>query len=279
MIRIPNLFRRRKLYDDLSEEIRLHIAERAEQLISEGMSPTEAERRARLAFGSQAVFEERSREVWQWPTLESMVADVRLALRQLRRSPSFTVAAVFTLALAIGANAVGFGVLNALILRPLNVPHAQRLYTLERGGYKDQSTSYPDYLDLRDRNRSFNGLTGYIMAPVGLDTGRNPSQAWGYEVTGNYFDALEIQPFLGRFFHDADEHGPNSAPYLVISYAYWHSHFQEDRGVVGRVVQVNRHPFTILGVAPPEFNGTLLFFFPDFWAPMVQQEQIQGLKV
>ena len=276
---IPNIFRRRKLYDDLSEEIRLHIAERAEQLISEGMRPTEAERRARLAFGNQAVFEERSREVWQWPTLESMGADVRLALRQLRRSPSFTVAAVLTLALAIGANAVVFGVLNALILRPLNVPHAQSLYTLERGGYKDQSTSYPDYMDLRDRNRSFNGLTAYIMAPVGLDTGRNPSQAWGYEVTGNYFDALEIQPFLGRFFHDADEHGPNSAPYLVLSHAYWHTHFQEDRGVVGRVVQVNKHPFTILGVAPPEFNGTLLFFFPDFWAPMVQQEQIQGLNV
>ena len=88
-----------------------------------------------------------------------------------------------------------------------------------------------------------------------------------------------IQPYLGRFFHDADEHGPNSAPYLVISYDYWHSQFQDDRSVVGRVVQVNKHPFTILGVAPPEFNGTLLFFYPDFWVPMVQQEQIQGLKV
>jgi predicted permease len=276
---IPNIFRRRKLYDDLSEEIRLHIEERAEQLTSAGMSPAEAQREARLAFGNKTVLEERSREVWQWATLESIWADVRFAMRQLRRSPSFTVAAVCTLALAIGANAVVFGVLDAMILRPLNVPHAQSLYTIERGGYKEQTTSYPDYLDLRDRNRSFDGLTAYIMAPVGLDTGRNPSQAWGYEVTGNYFDALEMQPFLGRFFHDADEHGPNSAPYLVLSYAYWHSHFQEDRGVVGHVVQVNKHPFTILGVAPPEFNGTLLFFFPDFWAPMVQQEQIQGINV
>src|SRR6266571_2446050 len=129
---IPNIFRRRKLYDDLSEEIRLHIEERAEQLMSAGMSPAEAQRQARLAFGNKTVLEERSREVWQWPTLESIWADGRFALRQLRRSPSFTVAAVCTLALAIGANAVVFGVLNALILRPLNVPHAQSLFMIER---------------------------------------------------------------------------------------------------------------------------------------------------
>jgi hypothetical protein len=211
--------------------------------------------------------------------MNTLFQDLRFSLRQLRKSPGFLIAAVLTLALAIGANAVVFGVLNALILRPLNVPHLQSLYTLERGSEKEETTAYPDYLDLRDRNRSFDGLTAYILVQVGMDTGNNPSQAWGYEVTGNYFDALRIQPYLGRFFHDADEHGPNSAPYLVISYAYWHSQFQDDRSIVGRVVQVNKHPFTILGVAPPEFNGTLLFFFPDFWAPMVQQEQIQGLKV
>ncbi|MGB6691902.1 MAG: ABC transporter permease [Terracidiphilus sp.] len=276
---IPNIFRRGRLYDDLSEEMRLHIEERAEQLMREGVSAQDAEREARRAFGNRTMIEERSREVWQWATLESTWADVRFATRQLRKSPGFAFAAVVTLALAIGANAVVFAVLNALILRPLNVPHAESLYTIERGGYKEQSTSYPDYLDLRDRNRSFEDLTGYILAPVGLDTGKNPSQAWGYEVTGNYFDVLGIQPYLGRFFHLADEHGPNSAPYLVISYAYWHSHFQDDRGVVGRVVLVNKHPYTILGVAPPGFRGTLLFFSPALWVPMVQQEQVQGFRV
>jgi predicted permease len=90
---------------------------------------------------------------------------------------------------------------------------------------------------------------------------------------------LGIQPFLGRFFHGADEHGPDSVPYIVLSYAYWHSHFQDDRGVVGRQVLVNKHPFTILGVAPPGFEGTLLFAFPDLWVPMIDQEQVQGLKV
>jgi predicted permease len=269
---IPNFLRRRKLYDDLAEEMQLHLEERAEHLMAEGMSPQEAQQAARRAFGNRALLEERSRLEWQWPTLESIWADVRIAVRNLRRSPGFTIAAVVTLALAIGANAVVFGVLNALILRPLNVPDAQSLYTIERGGYKEQATSYPDYLDLRDRNRSFEGLTAYILTQVVLDTGRNPSEVWGYEVAGNYFDAMRIQPYLGRFFHVADEHGPNSAPYLVLTYAYWHSHFQDDRGIVGRVVQVNRHPYTILGVTPPEFRGTLLFFYPDFFVPMGNQE-------
>jgi predicted permease len=276
---MPSIFRRREVYDDLSEEIRLHIEERTEQLIREGVSAEEANRQARIAFGNRALVEERSHEVWQWPRLESIWADVRFALRQSARSPGFALAAVLTLALAIGANAVVFGVLNALILRPLNVPHPQSLYAIERGGDKEQAASYPDYLDLRDRNRTFDDLTAYIMVPAGLDIGNNPSESWGYEVTGNYFDALGIQPYLGRFFHTADEHGPNSAPYLVLSYDYWHSHFQDDRTVIGRVVGVNKHPFTILGVAPPEFEGTLLFFFPDFWAPMVEQEQIQGFRV
>ncbi len=269
---IPNIFRRRELYDDLSEEMQLHLEERAEQLMAEGLSRQEAELAARRAFGNKTLLEERSHLVWQWPTLESIWTDVRIAVRNLRRSPGFTIAAILTLALAIGANAVVFGVLNALILRPLNVPDAQSLYTIERGGFKEQATSYPDYLDLRDRNRSFDGLTAYILTQVALDTGKNPSEVWGYEVTGNYFDAMKIQPYLGRFFHVADEHGPNSAPYLVLTYSYWHSHFQDDRGIVGRVVQVNKHPYTILGVAPPEFNGTLLFFYPDFFLPMVNQE-------
>jgi predicted permease len=273
------IFRRDQAADEVEAELRAHVELRADDLERAGLSRAEAERRARIEFGGRERYKEECHEALGGSGLYTFLQDLRYSLRLLRKSPGFTVTAILTLALAIGANAVVFAVLNALILRPLDVPHAESLYTIERGGYKEQATSYPDYLDLRDRNHSFEALTAYILAPVGLDTGNNPSQAWTYEVTGNYFDALGIQPYLGRFFHGADEHGPNSAPYLVLSYAYWHSHFQDDRGVVGRVVQVNRHPFTILGVAPPEFRGTLLFFSTDLWVPMVDQEQVQGRKI
>ena len=207
-----------------------------------------------------------------------LTQDLRYALRQLRKSPGFTVAAVLTLAMAIGANAVVFSVLNGLILRPLNAPQAESLYAIEHGSGSDKDTnqSYPDYLDLRDRNRSFDDLAAYSIAQVALDTGGNPSLTWGVEASGNYFDELRIHPYLGRFFHASDEHGANSAPYIVLSYAYWHSHFHDDPGMVERTIQVNKHPFTILGVAPPEFRGTLVFFSPNFFVPLVNQEQVEG---
>lgn len=205
-----------------------------------------------------------------------LLQDLRFAVRMLRKSPSFTVAAVLTLAVAIGANAVVFGALNALILRPLNVPRAQSLYVIGRANDAFGYESYPNYLDLRDRNRSFDGVAASNFTGGGLDTGHNPSRVWGYEVSGNYFDVLGIQPYLGRFFHAADEHGPNSAPYLVLTYAYWQTHFQGDRGLVGRTVQLNKHPFTIIGIAPPEFRGTFVAFSPDFFAPIVNQEQMDG---
>lgn len=207
-----------------------------------------------------------------------MNADIRLALRQLRKAPGFALTAVLTLALAIGANAVVFSVLNALVLRPLNVPHSENLYMLERayGSETTPSESYPDYRDLRDRNRSFDSLVLYnIMGGVGLDTGHgNPSVVWPYMVSGNYFDALGVQPYLGRFIHASEEHGANSVPEIVLSYALWHSNFNGDPAVVGRTVQINKHPFTITGVAPPAFRGTELFFAPDLWAPIVDMPEI-----
>ncbi len=209
-----------------------------------------------------------------------MNADLRLAMRQLRKAPGFAVTAVLTLALAIGANAVVFSVLNALVLRPLNVPHSENLFMLQRAYSQGDSPSqsYLDYRDLRDRNHSFESLMSYsIMGGVGLDTGsKNPSVVWPYLVTGNYFDSLGVQPYLGRFIHAADEHGKNSVPYIVLSYAYWHNHFNSDPAAVGRAVQINKHPYTIVGVAPPAFRGTELFFAPDLWAPLVDMPQMTG---
>jgi len=205
-----------------------------------------------------------------------LTEDLRYALRQLRKSPRFTAVALLTLALAIAANAVVFNVLNGLILRPLNVPNAQSLYVIGRASDREPNESYANYLDLRDRNRSFEDLAAVNIDQAGLDTGNNPSRVWLFEVSGNYFDALGIQPYLGRLLHASDEHGPNSAPYTVLTYAYWHRHFQDDRGVVGRVVQVNKHPFTVIGVAPPGFAGTALLFTPDLFLPIVNEEQVKG---
>src|SRR5215470_7974181 len=202
--------------------------------------------------------------------------DFRHALRQLRTSPSFTVAAVLTLAMAVGANAVVFSVLNGVILRPLHVPQPESLYLLESASDKNTVTSYPDYLDFRDRNRTFDGLAAFEMGQVAINTGEASSVEWNVEASCNYFDALRIQPYLGRFFHDSDDHGLNSASYIVLSYDYWHSHFHDDRAVVGRTVQLNEHPFTIIGVAPPRFRGTIVFFSPNFWVPIVNHEQIDG---
>ena len=207
------------------------------------------------------------------------MTDFRVALRQLRKSPGFAITAVLTLALGIGANAIVFSVLNAIVLHPLNVPRSESLYTVQRV-FQDHepsaSQSYPDYLDLRDHNHTFESLTTYeIPGAVGLDTGGgNPSVVWPYLVGGNYFETIGIQPYLGRFFEASDEHGDNSAPYIVLSYDFWKSHFQGDPSAVGRTVQVNHHPYTILGVTPPDIRGTELFFSPALFAPIVDMPQI-----
>jgi len=204
-----------------------------------------------------------------------MASTLKTAIRKLVKSPGFSLTAIITLALGIGANAVVFSVLNALVLRPVNVPHGENLYTVQRFTYPSQS--YPDYLDLRDRNRTFESMIAFqIMGPVGIDKGGAPTTAWPYLVSGNYFDALGVQPYLGRFIHPSDEKGKNSAPYVVLSYDYWRTEFHGDKNVVGRPVAINKHPMTIIGVAQPEFRGTELFFVPALWIPIVDQPMVMG---
>ncbi|HEU5352634.1 MAG TPA: ABC transporter permease [Terracidiphilus sp.] len=210
-----------------------------------------------------------------------MFQDIRYALRQLRKSPGFALTAVITLALAIGANAIVFSVLNALILHPLNVPDAKSLYMVQRfvpGMGQVPSQSYMDYQELLNRNHTFDSLAAYnIQGAMGVATGgATPTEAWPYLVSGNYFRTVGAKPYLGRFFGAADERGDNSVPYLVLSYGFWKSHFEADRNVVGRTVEVNGHAFTVLGVTQPEFRGTELFFAPSVYMPIVDLPEIMG---
>jgi len=172
-------FHRSQVANEMEEELRSHIQHRADDLERSGLARAEAERRARIEFGGHERFKEECREALGSNFIETLVQDLRFAFRKLRKSPGFTAVAVATLALAIGANAVVLGVLNALVLRPLNVPQAQSLYAIEGGSDKRvlPPQSYPDYLDLRDRNRSFEGLAAYNITQAGLDTGENPSPA------------------------------------------------------------------------------------------------------
>ncbi len=278
LTRMFNSATRRAHDERLREEMEEHIALQTAENLRAGLSPVEARRQAVLKFGAVEAIKEDYRAERGLLFIENLLRDVGFALRVLRKSPGFTVVAIVTLALAIGANAVVFSVLNALILHPLHVPQSESLYGIQHGNEASSYQSYPDYLDLRDRNRSFDDLAAYDAAQVGLDTGENTTRVWIVLASGNYFDALRLQPFLGRFFHASDEHGPNSAPYIVLTHAYWHTHFEDDRGVVGRIVRVNKHPYTVIGVAPPRFNGTLVFFNPGFFVPLVNQDQVEGVN-
>jgi hypothetical protein len=275
-LRLRSLFRRQQVEQDLDDELQYHLKRKVEEYIAQGLTPEQSRHAALRAMDGLTQRKEECRDMRRVNGIENTLRDIRYSLRILAKSPGFTAVAVLTLVLAIGANAVVFGVLNGLILRPLNVPQAESLYGIEHGNEHSMYESYPDYLDLRDRNRSFDGLAAFTVDQVGLDTGANPSRSWINVVSGNYFDVLGIQPYLGRVFHPSDEHGPNSAPYIVLSYAYWQAHFLGNRGVVGRIVRLSKHPFTIVGVAPPEFHGTLLISSPDFYVPMVNQEQVEG---
>lgn len=276
--RISNLFRRSELEQEIDSELASHIEMRTVDNIAKGMSPEEARRDALIRFGNPVVTRERVTAADAEMTLDSIWRDLHYSARQLRRSPAFTLTAAVTLALGIGANVIVFSILNALILRPLDVPQPQGLYNVVQGpiGYDNQS--YPDYLDYQRRNTTFSAMAIYRFLDAGLSIGSSAYKCWLYEVSGNYFDMLGVQPILGRFFHSSDEHGPNSAPYIVLSEPFWRSRFNGDPGIVGTKVELNSHPFTVLGVAPASFHGTDLPLWPDFWVPIVNQPQLEGFN-
>jgi predicted permease len=274
--RFTNLFRRSQVDRDIADELQSHIDLRIESNLASGMSPAEAQREALLRFGNRTITKERVAASDTTLGLAGLARDIRYASRQIRRSPGFAITAILTLALGIGANVIVFGVLNAMILHPLNVPEHERLLQIANDRPGDDNQSYPDFIDYRSRNSTFADMATYRMGAVGFSSAGTAQTTWEFEVSTNYFDTLGIQPQIGRFFHENDDHGPNSAPYIVLSDALWHNRFNADPRVIGTTVDLNKHPFTILGVAPKGFHGTELFFWPEFWMPMINEQQVEG---
>jgi predicted permease len=236
-------------------------------------------RKSHIGIQTEKAMRKDSHAETSRPFLEILLLDIRYALRLLTKSPAFTAVAVLTLMLGIGANVVVFGVLNAVLLRPLAVSDPQSLYQLRHQqwmSFRLLTHSYPAFEDLRQRNTTFSGMAAvdaYARAALSY-RGKAVRDIAGDEVTANYFDLLGVQPQLGRFFHPADEHGPDSAPYLVLSDALWRTAFHADPAIVGATVELDQHPFNIVGVAKAHFHGTERFVWPDYWVPMVNEGQV-----
>ena len=210
--------------------------------------------------------------------METLWQDLRFGVRILLKHPGFTLIAVITLALGIGANTAIFSFVNSLFLRPLSVPNPDRvarLYAEDSQGRKFDVFSYPNYADLRDRSQTLQALAAHstVAASVGLGAGAENSE--GEVVTGNYFQALGVNAALGRVLLPEDDQTPGAHPVVVISHAIWQRRLGADRSAVGKKLYINGHPFTVVGVMPEGFNGTYQAFAADFWAPMMMQAQVR----
>jgi predicted permease len=208
--------------------------------------------------------------------MDGLLKDTQHALRHLRKSAAFTFAAALILTIAIGANIAVFGLLSALVLRPLPVPGSAQIYSIQEKEKGRIGISYPNYIDFRDQLSSFSGVSMFRIARIGLDTGKNAEPVWGYEASGNYFDVLGVKPVIGRFFHASDERGVNGSPFVVLSYRCWQTWFRGDATIPGRVLRLNKQPYTVLGVAPKSFLGTERFISPEIWVPIQNEPQIEG---
>lgn len=275
---LPQFLSRRRRYNELSESIREHLDEKIADLMDRGMTQEQAEQTARHEFGNVTRIEEHSREVWQWPTLESLWADVRYALRRLGKSPGFTCVALLTLALGIGANTGIFTLLNAVVLKSLPVPHPEQLFLVKQNSSPVDQTlfSYPLFQRLRQQSPDSASIAAMSLADsYYVATGNEPQEhALGQLVSGNYFDVFKTYPVLGRLLTSADDSQLSGSPVAVISYPYWQLHFGGDPNVIGRKFDVNRVPFTIVGVSARGFFGAHPGTEPDFWIPLTLQSDV-----
>ena len=271
--RILFLLRKRRFDRELDEEFQFHLEMKARE-----------SSQARREFGNPTLLKEISREAWGWSWIERLVQDLRYAARMLRKAPAFTAAAVLALAIGIGVNTTVFTFLNAL-LRPLPVREPDRLVSVRRKANGEagwRAISLPDYRDLRD-SKLFEDLA--VFRQVSLTMGglsrksfAETEPAIGQYVSGNYFSTLGVHPILGRAITPDDDRiagsGGPGGPVLVLTYGCWQARFGSDPAIIGKTLAVNYHPFTIVGVGPPDFIGTVID--PnDFWIPVATHPLVQ----
>jgi len=270
---LMQLFSRRRRYDDLTVSINEHLAERAEELMDGGMSRVVAEQTARREFGNLGLIEQSSREVWQWPTVESLLADVRFALRQLIKSPGFTVTAVATLALGIAVNATMFSLVSAFLLPHLPGRDPQSMVVVSSvnpdASFQADTNpvSPPNYSTWGKDTSVFSAVTAANEYLTGSLSGsaQQPEPISYAAVSANYFSALGVSPQLGRaFIAGEDEQGHDHV--LILSHGLWERRFGADPSIVGRPVRLNREDYVVAGVMPADFR--LLGFQDQLWTPL-----------
>jgi predicted permease len=259
---LSRLFSRSRRYHDLSASIQEHIQERTEELTDEGMPRAQAERTARREFGNVTLIEERSREVWQWATLESILTDLKLVLRRLRKSPGFATTVLLTLAIGIGANTAVFTVLNRVILRPLpysdpdqlvslwlNAPGAAGLTNFVGGLRLSPSM----YFTFSEQNRTFQSVGVWSSQTANVTGLARPEEVHAVLITDGVLQTLSVPPLAGRWFSRTDQN-PHGGKTVMLSYGYWQRRFGGDRSVIGRNINVDSEPREIVGVMPQSFR-------------------------
>ena len=246
---------------DLEREIRFHFAEEERLREDRGEAPESARYSVRRDFGNITLIKEITREMSGSHFIETLLRDVSYAFRQLRRSPGFTVVAVLTLMLGIGANTAIFSIVNSILLRPLPVPDAGRVVALtfqQKGGPLQTQFSYLDLQDIRNQSADvFSGLIGARSGIDGLNVDGKGGHMWTNFVTGNFFSVLGLKPALGRLILPSEGSHAGADPVLVLGHSYWKQRFAGDPNIVGKHVSVNGHPVTIVGVAPAGFQGLI----------------------
>jgi len=274
-LRVKAIWNRTQLDRDLNDEVAFHLAMREEKNRRSGIAPGEARYAAHRQFGNTTSLKERSREMWTFALAENILRDIRFAARVLLKNPGFTLVAVLTLALGIGANTAIFTLINAVLFRPLPVHDPQELIQIVRVvDGQDQPLSFPLFEFLAGQMHSIDGAFARGSADVFVTIDGVAQEASADLVSGGYFPLLGLKPATGRLLEPADDAVQNNAPVAVISFDFWHSRFAEAPGVVGKTFFLGRRLFTIVGVAPRGFAGVVRGRNPDLTFPMSMAQTV-----